>query len=881
MSELKRTQLYEIHVAAGASMVDFGGWEMPVQYPTGIVAEHLYTRHFCSLFDVSHMGRLLIQGPERLAFLQHVLSSNVAGLDLNMAQYCILPDEDGGAVDDAYLYRFEEERLLLVVNAANTEKDLMHLRSVVKDYDCTITDITSRWASIAVQGPKSKDLLTTLSGGVQVTEPMKNALNTLTFEGHEVKVAKTGYTGEPLGYEVYCRSEDAAWLWNRLVELGARPAGLGARDTLRMEAGFPLYGLEMGVDPDGQRMPIFAVPLAKFAVSFAPQKGEFIGRKALERQFDAFRRIMNRDFSDCAALPRRILPIALLDRGVMRAGMAVYRGEKQVGWVTSGTMVPYYIAEGEGLETVITEETAKRAIGLCYVDSDVLTDDVVEVDIRGRRLKAVIPARHMSVGAPPYARPLLYRRPEDEVSQPADRAAKALELLHLAQDNHQWRQRQCINLIPSENTPSRAVQLLSASDPSCRYAEHKKIISFYDKDVFYYQGTKFIDAVEQLLAEQMRQYLGCTQVETRVISGQMSNMATFSALMDWKNRLDRKHTPQRLGYVLNNHIIRGGHLSAQPMGALKDYIAVDPVTERTAVVNFPVCRDDLFRIDVEETKKVIDRYRPELIIFGKSMVLRREPVVEIRRFVTEQNIPTTIMYDMAHVLGLVGDHFQKPFEEGAEIVTGSTHKTFFGPQRGVIGVNYRREDLKWGLWETIQSRAFPGSVSNHHLGTQLGLLMAAYEMNYFKDSYQKAVIDNAKYFAKALHEAGLHVLGDPAIGYTETHQVLVDVGYGTGPEVAERLEENNIIVNYQATPDEEGFTASGALRMGVSEMTRFGFGQTEFTELAGLMADCILRGKDVGQEVSRLRSRYTTMHYCFDGPEFQTALEQFMGQVGF
>ena len=881
MSELKRTQLYEIHVAAGASMVDFGGWEMPVQYPTGIVAEHLYTRHFCSLFDVSHMGRLLIQGPERLAFLQHVLSSNVAGLDLNMAQYCILPDEDGGAVDDAYLYRFEEERLLLVVNAANTEKDLMHLRSVVKDYDCTITDITSQWASIAVQGPKSKDLLTTLSGGVQVTEPMKNALNTLTFEGHEVKVAKTGYTGEPLGYEVYCRSEDAAWLWNRLVELGARPAGLGARDTLRMEAGFPLYDHEMGVDPDGQRMPIFAVPLAKFAVSFAPQKGEFIGRKALERQFDAFRRIMNRDFSDCAALPRRILPIALLDRGVMRAGMAVYRGEKQVGWVTSGTMVPYYIAEGEGLETVITEETAKRAIGLCYVDSDVLTDDVVEVDIRGRRLKAVIPARHMSVGAPPYARPLLYRRPEGEVSQPADRAAKALELLHLAQDNHQWRQRQCINLIPSENTPSRAVQLLSASDPSCRYAEHKKIISFYDKDVFYYQGTKFIDTVEQLLAEQMRQYLGCTQVETRVISGQMSNMATFSALMDWKNRLDRKHTPQRLGYVLNNHIIRGGHLSAQPMGALKDYIAVDPVTERTAVVNFPVCRDDLFRIDVEETKKVIDRYRPELIIFGKSMVLRREPVAEIRRFVTEQNIPTTIMYDMAHVLGLVGDHFQKPFEEGAEIVTGSTHKTFFGPQRGVIGVNYRREDLKWGLWETIQSRAFPGSVSNHHLGTQLGLLMAAYEMNYFKDSYQKAVIDNAKYFAKALHEAGLHVLGDPAIGYTETHQVLVDVGYGTGPEVAERLEENNIIVNYQATPDEEGFTASGALRMGVSEMTRFGFGQTEFTELAGLMADCILRGKDVGQEVSRLRSRYTTMHYCFDGPEFQTALEQFMGQVGF
>ena len=378
----------------------------------------------------------------------------------------------------------------------------------------------------------------------------------------------------------------------------------------------------------------------------------------------------------------------------------------------------------------------------------------------------------------------------------------------------------------------------------------------------------------------MRQYLGCTQVETRVISGQMSNMATFSALMDWKNRLDRKHTPQRLGYVLNNHIIRGGHLSAQPMGALKDYIAVDPVTERTAVVNFPVCRDDLFRIDVEETKKVIDRYRPELIIFGKSMVLRREPVAEIRRFVTEQNIPTTIMYDMAHVLGLVGDHFQKPFEEGAEIVTGSTHKTFFGPQRGVIGVNYRREDLKWGLWETIQSRAFPGSVSNHHLGTQLGLLMAAYEMNYFKDSYQKAVIDNAKYFAKALHEAGLHVLGDPTIGYTETHQVIVKVGYAHGPEVADRLEANNIICNYQATPEEEGFSASGALRMGVNEMTRFGFGKEDFARLAHLIADCVLHNANVKDEVAKLRAEHLEMKYCFSDKDTEELLNAFASATG-
>ncbi|MBR5291517.1 MAG: glycine cleavage system aminomethyltransferase GcvT [Clostridia bacterium] len=881
MGELKRTQLYDVHVNSGATMVDFGGWEMPVQYPTGIVAEHLYTRHACSLFDVSHMGRLLIEGPDRVAFLQHVLTSNVDALDLNMAQYCIIPDEDGSAVDDAYLYCFNEDNLLLVVNASNTDKDLVHLNKYLKDYNCTITNITADYASIAVQGPKSKDMLTQLAGGVALTEPVKNALNTLTMEGREVLIAKTGYTGEPLGYEVFIKSCDAQWMWNRLIELGAKPAGLGARDTLRLEAGMPLYGHEMGVDPDGNNMPIFAVPLARFAVSFAPQKGNYVGREHLAVQYEAFKRINNRDFSDLAALPRRIMPITLLDKGVMRGGMTIYKGDKQVGWTTSGTMVPYYVAEGEGLQSVILDETAKRSIGLCYIDSDTLKDDIVEVDVRGKRLKAVIPQMHMSVMAPPFARPLLYRPTEEQKAVVVDdNTPKAITLLTKALENHRWRQQRCVNLIPSENTPSRAVQMLCASDPAFRYAEHKKVKAFYDSDIFYYQGTKFIDEVEQKLVEQMRRYLGCREVETRVISGQMSNAATFSALVDWKNRLDRKHDAKRLGYVLNNHIIKGGHLSAQPMGALKDYIAVDPVTERHAVVNFPVCADNIYKIDVEETKKVIEKYRPELIIFGKSMVLHKEPVAAIRKFVDEQNIPTTIMYDMAHVLGLIGDSFQKPFEEGAEIVTGSTHKTFFGSQRGVIGVNYKKDELKYGLWETIESRAFPGSVSNHHLGSQLGLLMAAYEMNQFKAEYQKAIVDSAKHFAKCLKAEGLNVAGDPVIDYTETHQVIVSVGYGVGPEVAERLEQNNIIVNYQATPDEEGFTASGALRMGVSEMVRFGFTFDDFAKLASLMADCILRNKDISEDVAKLRSEHLEMQYCFKGEEFDAALEGLVAELG-
>lgn len=881
MSELKRTQLYDVHVAAGATMVDFGGWEMPIQYPSGIIAEHLYTRQVCSLFDVSHMGRLLIEGPQRKEFLQHVLTSNVSALDLNMAQYCIIPNENGGAVDDAYLYLFQEDNYLLVVNAANIDKDLEHLNRALSGFDCTITNISAEWASIAVQGPKSKEMLMTLTGGESPTkEPTKNSLGTVSLEGRQARIAKTGYTGEPLGYEVYVRSEDVVWLWNRLVELGARPAGLGARDTLRMEASFPLYGHEMGTAPDGSEIPIFAVPLAKFAVSFSAQKGDFIGRAALERQHRAFIRHMDRDFSDMSALPRRIAPIALLDRGVMRAGMEIYKGDKLVGWVTSGTMVPYFKTQGEGLSTVILEASGKRAIGLCYIDSDVLVDDTVEVDIRGKRLKAVIPARHMSVGAPPFARPLLYGE-QEEVRTVAggDRTGKALTLLHKAIENHVWRQEQCVNLIPSENTPSRAVRLLSGSDPACRYAEHKKILAFYEKEVFYYQGTKFIDQVERMLAEEMRAYFGCTEVETRTLSGQMSNMAVFSALMDWKNRFDRKNEAKRLGYVMNNHIIKGGHLSAQPMGALHDYIAIDPVTEKPAVVNFPVCRDNPYKMDVEETKKLLDRYRPELIIFGKSMVLHKEPVAQIRQFVDEQKIPTTIMYDMAHVLGLIGDHFQNPFQEGAEIVTGSTHKTFFGPQRGVIGVNYKEEDLKYGLWKTIESRTFPGSVSNHHLGTQLGMLMAAYEMNQFRDAYQSAIIRNAKSFARSLKSYGLDVVGDPAIDYTETHQVIVSVGYGEGAEIAERLEQNNVIVNYQATPDEEGFTASGALRMGVSEMTRFGFEEKDFDQLASLMADCILRGREIKADVEQLRARHTEMRYCFDDAAINDALEQLAGKL--
>jgi len=875
MSTLKRTVLFDEHLKLKANMIDFGGWEMPVNYPEGIVEEHLFTRKKAGIFDVSHMGRFVITGKEAVKFLQYVLTSNVLALDIKQAQYTMIPNENGGALDDAYLYRFCEDEYWLVVNASNTEKDWAHLSNEIKNFDAGINNISYDYAMIAIQGPESKNILSKLSNDSYLTEPVKNALNIIKLDGKEVRIAKTGYTGEPLGFELFLKAEDAAVIWNLLMENGAKPIGLGARDTLRLEAGLPLYGHELGLDVNGEEIKIFSVPLAKFAVSFADAKGDYIGRKALLKQFEALQRIMKRDFSDIADLPRMLKLFALNDKGVARSGCKVYKDGVEVGFVTSGTMVPYYKTEGHGLDTVIKEEKATRAIGIALVNSDVLVDDQIEIEIRGKKAKAFIAPYHLRGDAPPFARPIIYGYTESyKVNVPIDYKAKALNLIEKSISNHVWRQEECINLIPSEQSHSSAVRLLSIMDPSFRYAEHKKIKSFYDYDVFYYQGTKFIDEVEHLLMEEFKKYLGCSEVETRVVSGQMANTAVFSALMDFKNRVNRKRQPERLGYVLNNHIIKGGHLSSQPMGALHDYIAIDPVTEKSAVINFPVCKDNSYKIDVEETKKLIEKYKPELIIFGKSMVLHREPVKEIREFVDAQNINTTIMYDMAHVLGLAGDYFQNPFADGAEIVTGSTHKTFFGTQRGIIAGNYQKEDYKYALWETIETRAFPGSVSNHHLGTMVGLLMAAYEMNYFKDEYQKNIIENAKHFAKCLKQAGLEVAGDPSISYTETHQVIVKVGYGTGPDVAKRLEENNIIVNYQATPEEEGFTASGALRIGVSEMTRFGFGKKEFEQLAEIMADVILRNKNVKEDVKKLRSGFTTMKYCFSDKEMTDALNK-------
>ncbi|MGD9301003.1 MAG: glycine cleavage system aminomethyltransferase GcvT [Desulfobacterales bacterium] len=878
MEKLLETVFHEKHVSLGAQMVEFGGWDMPVQYPSGIVQEHLSTRKQAGLFDVSHMGRFIVSGQGALDFLQHVLTNNAAAVEVEESQYTMIPNDAGGAIDDAYLYRFVEDQYLLVVNAANREKDWNHLMAFKDRFDqVDMVDRTMELMMLSLQGPKAKQILLDMIDGGQLPEPVRNALGTVSINGQQVLIARTGYTGEPICFELFIERQGALEIWDQLIEKGAVPIGLGARDTLRLEAGLPLYGHELGLDPENKEIPIFACSLARFAVSFSALKGKFVGKKALFEQFEAFRRIIDRDYSAIKILPRITQPIELIGKGIARAGARVFRAEKSVGYITSGTMVPYWQSEGVGLSSLQSEDKQMRAIGLALVDSNLVEGDEIQIEIRGKKVNALIVPYFLRNEAPPFSWPIKYEQLHEQKTalQTEGRITRNVrKLIEKASTNTLWRQKECVNLIPSEQSYSAMARLLSILDPVGRYAEHKQVKAFKEADIFYYQGTEFISEVESLLISELQNYLECTEVETRVISGQMANVAVFSALVDYLNRADRKSEQRRIRKIMNNHIIKGGHLSAQPMGALRDFVMRDPKWEKPAVVNFPVLADNPYKIDVAATRLLIEEHRPELIILGKSMIIHREPVSEIRAALDDLNLDCLLMYDMAHVLGLIGPYFQQPFKEGADIVTGSTHKTFFGTQRGIVAVNYAPEDPHYEFWEAIQRRSFPGSLSNHHLGTLLGLLLATYEMNHFKDDYQKAILANAKAFATALKQCGLDVAGDPDISYTETHQVIINVGYAKGPEIARRLENNNVVLNYQAAPDEEGFTASGSLRTGVQEMTRFGMTADDFQQLAQLMADVILRGRDVKEDVRALRARLQDLQYCFSGDKFEDLIQK-------
>ncbi|MBM3714090.1 MAG: glycine cleavage system aminomethyltransferase GcvT, partial [Actinobacteria bacterium] len=462
--KLNKTPLYSRHLEMGAKTIEFAGWLMPLNYSHGIMHEHLATRKSAGLFDISHMGRFKISGKDSLSFLQHVLTNNAASLEVGESHYTIISDNEGTAIDDLYLYRFYSDSYILVANASNYKKDKNYMLDTAGRFGhVSIEDITESLSMLSIQGPKSREILLSIISSGSLPEPLKNKLGIIYIDSSEVLVARTGYTGEPLGFELFIESKKVETLWNKLISKGASPVGLAARDTLRLEASLPLYGHELGINNNNIKIPVFSSPQSRLAVSFSELKNNFIGKDALMVQFNALKKILNRDYSQINSLPRIIMPLELLEKGIARAGDKVYFNGNLVGSVTSGTIVPYWIFADIDSIKEITEMNTTRSIALALIDSRMWEQDIVEIDIRGRKTKAVVMPYFLRSEAPPYAYPITSAdilKTEAQKSHCKDSFKQMEVLIEKSHENSTWRQKECINLIPSEMTPSRIVKLL-------------------------------------------------------------------------------------------------------------------------------------------------------------------------------------------------------------------------------------------------------------------------------------------------------------------------------------------------------------------------------------------------------------------------------------
>ena len=354
-----------------------------MQYAGGIIHEHLTVRKSGGLFDISHMGRFLISGPGGLDFLERSLTNSAARLEPGQAQYTLICDQEGRPLDDAFLYRIKDREYLLVVNAANRDKDWSWLNRLDLG-GASLEDKSSELAMIALQGPNAARLLNDLApGGLPAWS--KGRGGWLTLEGAECFICRTGYTGEPVSFEIFGPWDKALGLWTALAEAGGvygiEPIGLGARDTLRLEAGLPLYGHEYTPE-----RPALAMPLAKYGMDLDGGRPDFPGRGALEAQAAALAG------DDNALVPQRVLKIAGPAKGMMRPGSKVYQDGRELGELTSATMVPCWRFSGPAPG----DETEKRLLGLALLDNKAEPGQAVEVEYRGRRLKAMLVNKFVS-----------------------------------------------------------------------------------------------------------------------------------------------------------------------------------------------------------------------------------------------------------------------------------------------------------------------------------------------------------------------------------------------------------------------------------------------------------------------------------------------------
>jgi aminomethyltransferase len=355
---LKRTALFECHRDAGGKLVAFGGWEMPVQYGDGIRAEHLAVRGAAGIFDVSHMGEVETSGPGAGAFLQRIHSNDVAKLAIGGAQYALLCDEDGGVLDDVFTYRLGPERYLTVTNAANHDSDVAWMQAHADDFDIEVDDAQADYAMLAVQGPVAREIVQSIADAPLPAR--MTAARGIVF-GREALICGTGYTGED-GVELLVDPADAPALWGEIVRRGAAPAGLAARDTLRLEACFHLYGNELSTD----RNPIEA------GLGWACKEDTgFIGS-------DAVRAVR------AAGPAQKLVPFKLTGPGIPRGGNPVAGG----GEVTSGTLSP---SLGIG-------------VGMAYLPAErAVAGEQLEIDVRGKIRPAVVASKP------------LYRHPDKEI----------------------------------------------------------------------------------------------------------------------------------------------------------------------------------------------------------------------------------------------------------------------------------------------------------------------------------------------------------------------------------------------------------------------------------------------------------------------------------
>lgn len=388
-------------------------------------------------------------------------------------------------------------------------------------------------------------------------------------------------------------------------------------------------------------------------------------------------------------------------------------------------------------------------------------------------------------------------------------------------------------MIASENITSRFVRRCYVSDLGHRYAEGKV-------GERYYQGCAFIDEIESLAITLTKELFEAEHANVQPISGVVANTAAFFALTKPGDK------------IMSLSVPCGGHISHDTVSSAG--------LRGLRVVHYPFDSDE-FNVDVDETRKLALKEKPRLFILGSSLILFPQPVKEIKEIAEE--IGAKVMYDGSHVLGLIaGKKFQQPIKEGADVMTGSTHKTFFGPQRAVILSTKEIAD-------DIDRAVFPGVLSNHHLNTLAGYVISAIEMKLYGEEYAAQIVRNAKKLAERLSELGMDVVGENR-GFTESHQVAVDVRkFGGGAKVAEKLENSGIILNKNLLPWDtlKDTSNPSGIRLGVQELTRLGMKEPEMEEIAEIIYGVVaekMSESDAKERVRQLKSEFSTIKYTFE-----------------